>query len=122
MALPTISAEDVSRAVLLPETAKKWAAGSVLTMSDNQRELLLSPATRDSVDVTAADTAALDLNVDIVVTKGLGVELVLVEFGPAVRALDLEARELFWVRHFWSLFSVNVWEGCLWNGKLAKPI
>ncbi len=61
--------------------------------------MLLAPSAGDGVDVTAADTAALDLDVDVVVAEGLGLELVLVEFQPRVRSIDLEAGELLWVRH-----------------------
>ena len=68
-------------------------------MSDGQRVLLLAPAAIERVDVAAADTAALDLDVDIIVAKRLGLELVLVEFEPGVGPVDLEASELVGVRH-----------------------
>jgi hypothetical protein len=71
-----------------------------LTVTDSQREVLLAPSTTDGVNVTTADTAALNLDVDVVVAKGLRVELILMEIEPSVRAIDLEAGELLWVRHF----------------------
>ncbi len=37
-------------------------------------------------------TAALDLHINIVVTKGLGLELVLVELEPGIRSINLESR------------------------------
>jgi hypothetical protein len=39
----------------------------LLTVSDAQGELLVSPSTADGVHITAADTAGLDLDVDICV-------------------------------------------------------
>jgi hypothetical protein len=51
------------------------------------------------VDIAAADTAGLDLDVDVVVAKRPRLELVLVEFGPGVRSIDLEAGELVGIRH-----------------------
>lgn len=69
------------------------------TVSDSKGELLLAPSTRDGVQVAAADAAGLDLDVDVVVAKGLGVKLVLVELIPRLGAVDLEARELVGIRH-----------------------
>ena len=72
------------------------------TVSNSKRELLLAPTATDCVDIATADTAALDLDIDVVVTKRLGLELVLVELGPGLGAVDLEAGELFGdgVRHY----------------------
>ena len=68
-------------------------------MANGQGKMLLAPATIDSVNIAATDAAGLDLNVDIKVAKRLGLELVFVELGPGLGALDLEAGELFGVRH-----------------------
>ena len=68
-------------------------------MTDSQWPELLAPAARKSVDITAADAAALNLDINIVVAERLGLELVLVELGPAVWSIDLETSELLWVRH-----------------------
>jgi hypothetical protein len=51
------------------------------------------------VHIAAADAAALDLNVDVVVAKRLGLELVLVEVEPGLGSVDLEPGELFRIRH-----------------------
>jgi len=48
------------------------------------REFLFTPATTDGVDVTGADTAGCDLDVDIVVTEGLGLEFIFVEFSVCI--------------------------------------
>jgi hypothetical protein len=68
-------------------------------VTDGKGEVLLAPSSGDGVDITAADTATLNLHIDVVVTERLGLELVLVEFQPCVRSIDLEAAELLWVRH-----------------------
>ena len=51
-------------------------------MSNSKRELLLAPTAADGVDIATADTTALDLDIDVVVTEGLGLEFVLVELRP----------------------------------------
>lgn len=63
-------------------------------MADGQRVGLSTPITLDGVDVTGANTAALDLDIDIIVFKRLGVKLLLLEVLPGLRAVDLEAGEL----------------------------
>jgi hypothetical protein len=68
-------------------------------VANGKREVLLAPASADGVDVTAADTAALDLDIDIVVTERLGLELVLVEFEPGLGPINLESGELLGVGH-----------------------
>ena len=68
-------------------------------MPYSKRKVLLSPASTDGVYITAADTAALNLDVDIVVTEGLRLELILVELEPGLRSVDLEPSELLGVRH-----------------------
>ena len=51
-------------------------ADDLMTNAEGKRDL--APATSDAVDIGAADTAALDLDVDVVVFEGLGLELVVV--------------------------------------------
>ena len=85
-------------------------------MTDTEREVLCSPSTGDSVDITAADPASLDLHVNIVVAELLERELpnvsflsqftcssdayrALVESGPGVGGVDLETSRCLWVRH-----------------------
>jgi hypothetical protein len=69
-----------------------------LTVADSQGVGLRTPVTTDGVDIAGADTAALDLDVNVVVAEGLGVELLLVELLPGLGAVDLEAAELLGVR------------------------
>lgn len=49
-----------------------WADANAidsLTVTNGERERLRTPSTSDSVDVTAADTAGDDFDIDIVVGK-----------------------------------------------------
>jgi hypothetical protein len=68
-------------------------------VTDSEGEVLLAPSSGDGVHIATADTAALNLDIDVVVAKRLGLELVLVEFEPCVRTIDLEAGELLGIRH-----------------------
>lgn len=68
-------------------------------VADGQGEVLVAPASGDRVDVAAADAARLDLDLYIIVAKGLHVKLVLVELGPGVGRLDLETGILVVLRH-----------------------
>lgn len=63
-------------------------------MADGEGVGLSTPVTLDGVDITGANTAALDLDIDIIVSKRLGVKLLLLEVLPGLRAIDLEAGEL----------------------------
>jgi hypothetical protein len=47
-------------------------------VTDAEGERDLAPAASDAVDIGAADTTALDLDVDVVFFKGLGFELIVV--------------------------------------------
>lgn len=69
-------------------------------MADRERELLRAPTAGDGVDVAGAHTAALDLDLHVVVTERLRVEFVLVELCPGVRRLNLETLVLIEFRHF----------------------
>ena len=42
----------------------------------------------------------MDLDVNIIISKWLGLELILVEFSPSLRTGHLEASECFWIWHF----------------------
>lgn len=68
-------------------------------MPNGQREVLLSPAAANGVDIAPAYTTALDLDINIVVAERLWLELVLVEFEPGLGPVDLETSELLGVRH-----------------------
>lgn len=68
-------------------------------MAYTQRKLLISPATRNCMNVGAADSASLNLDINIVVPKRLGRVFVFVEFSPRFRTIDLEACESFRVNH-----------------------
>lgn len=68
-------------------------------MSHRQREMLGSPTARDGVDVGTTDAASDDLDVDIVVVKGLQLEGTLVELRPRLGAVDLESFGFVGVRH-----------------------
>ena len=69
-------------------------------MADSKGEVGLAPTTIDGVDVTAANTAALNLDLDIEVAEGLRIELVLVESLVGLGRFHLEALELVVLRHF----------------------
>jgi type IV secretory pathway TrbD component len=75
------------------------------TVSNSQREMLLAPASADCVDIAGAHAAALDFDVNIVIAKRLGLELILVEFEPCLRSLDLESSEFVRVRHGGGMLS-----------------
>ena len=70
-----------------------------LTVSNCQGKLLLSPTAVDGVNITSADTASFNLDVDIVVAERLRLELVLVKVEPGVRSVDLEPGKRLWVWH-----------------------
>jgi len=70
------------------------------TVSNGEGEMLWAPTTTDGVYVAATNAAALNLDVDIVVPKGLGLEFILVKVGPGLGPVDLEARELVGIGHF----------------------
>lgn len=72
-------------------------------VSHAQREVLLAPATGDGVNIRAADTTGLNLDIDVVVAKWLWLVLILVEGGPGVSGLNLEAGEGLWINHFCSI-------------------
>lgn len=68
-------------------------------VTDGQRVGAFTPVAADGVTVAGADAAALDLDVDVVVAKGTGLEGVLFKVGPSLGAGGLEALELFRERH-----------------------
>jgi len=69
-------------------------------VSNTQWEMLLSPSTADSVQITGANTTSLDLNINIEIAKWLWSQLIQLEIGPVLRILNLEALESVWVNHF----------------------
>lgn len=87
-------------------------------VTNAQRERSLAPASSDRVHVGAADTAALNGNVNVTVLKGLELELdwrsamqlgakveksgrylLLLEVGPFLLVADHKALGSLWVRH-----------------------
>jgi hypothetical protein len=71
-----------------------------ITMTNAEREVLLSPATADCMNIRGAHPASFNLDVNIIITKWFWLELVLMEFGPCLRPIDLEARECIWIDHY----------------------
>lgn len=68
-------------------------------MANSEGEVLVTPTATHSVNITTTNTASFDLDLYIVVTKRLHIELVLVELGPGFRRIDLEAGVLIVFRH-----------------------
>jgi hypothetical protein len=69
-------------------------------MPNTKREMLLSPPSRNSMQITRTNPTRLDLNINIVIAKRLRLEVVQLELGPVLRVLDLEALERVRVNHF----------------------
>jgi hypothetical protein len=57
------------------------------------------------MQITRTNPTSLNLNINIIITKRLGLELIELEIGPVLRILDLEASERIWVNHFASINS-----------------
>lgn len=72
---------------------------AVHTVTNTEGEMLLAPSSAHSVQITGAHTTSLDLNIDVMVSKGLWGELILMELSPLRRILDLKAHKLFWGAH-----------------------
>lgn len=64
-------------------------------VADGERVWAATPIAANGVQVTGADTAALNLDVDVVVAKGPGIPRVLFKLLPFLGTGSLEARELF---------------------------
>lgn len=81
-------------------------------VADSERVGAVTPVAADGVTVTGADTAAFDLDVDIVLAKGTRLEGVLLEVGPVLGAGGLEALELVGDRHDEYVWGIeNMGEG-----------
>lgn len=63
-------------------------------------KMLLSPSSGNSMQITGANPTRLNLDINIVVAKRLGLELIEVELRPLLRVFDLEAFERIWINHF----------------------
>lgn len=59
-----------------------------------------SPVAAERVDIARADTAAFDLDFNVLIVERFGIELLLVKIVPGFGAVGLEAGELLRVRHF----------------------
>src|SRR4051794_32126069 len=73
-----------------------------------ERALELAPPAGDGVHVGAADAAALDLDVNVGLSKGLGLEFTSLEFVPCLGRVDGEALKGVWVAHFRCLSGKSV--------------
>ena len=69
-------------------------------MANTEWEVLLSPPSRNGMQITRANTARLNLDIDIVVAEWLRLELVEVKLGPFLRVFNLEAFERVRINHF----------------------
>lgn len=58
------------------------------------------------MNIRSADTTGMDLDVYIVISKWLGLKLILMEFGPGLGIGYLKAGESLWVWHYG--FSSNL--------------
>ena len=68
--------------------------GPELTVTNAEREMLLSPTSTNCVQIRGANSTCLDLDIDIIISKWLWNELVLVELCPFLWIEDLEPDEL----------------------------
>jgi hypothetical protein len=68
-------------------------------VANSKRVRAFTPVSADGMAITGANTAALDLDVYIVLAKGTGLKRVLLEVGPVLGAGGLEALELIGDRH-----------------------
>jgi len=68
-------------------------------MTNTQWEMLLSPSSTDCMKITGAHTACFNLDVNVVITEWLGLEIIQVEFGPFLWVLNLETFERIGVNH-----------------------
>jgi len=69
-------------------------------MTNAEGEVLPSPATADCMNIACANSTRFNLDINVIITKRLWLELVFVEFGPCLRPIDLEARECIWINHY----------------------
>jgi hypothetical protein len=66
-------------------------------VTDGERVRAVTPVTVDLVHVTGADTAALNLDINVLLVEGTGSKVILLEVGPVLKTGGLEARELLGV-------------------------
>ena len=69
-------------------------------VADAEGSLEIAPAARHGVHIGAAHAAGINFDVDIVILKGLGLELSLVELVPCLGPVDAETGEGIGVSHF----------------------
>jgi len=68
-------------------------------VADAKRAIELTPAASDGVYIRAANTTALDFDIDVMVLERLGLELGFVVFGPSLGRVNDEALKSVWVTH-----------------------
>jgi len=68
-------------------------------MADAQWEMLLSPPSTYCVEIASANTASLDLNINIIIAKRFWLKLIEVELSPVLWVLNLKALESIWINH-----------------------
>lgn len=68
-------------------------------MANTEWEVLLSPPSRNGMQITRANTARLNLDIDIVVAEWLRLELIEVKLRPFLRVFNLETFERVWIAH-----------------------
>jgi hypothetical protein len=68
-------------------------------MTDAQWEMLLSPSSTYCVEIASANTASLDLNINIIIAKRFWLKLIEVELSPVLWVLNLKALECIWINH-----------------------
>jgi len=69
-------------------------------MTNTKRKFLLPPPSTNGMQITTTNTTSLDLNIDIIITKRLGLHLIEVEFGTFCWILNLETLPGIGVDHF----------------------
>jgi hypothetical protein len=61
--------------------------------------MLLSPSSTYCVEIASANTASLDLNINIIIAKRVGLKLIEVELSPVLWVLNLKALDGIRINH-----------------------
>jgi hypothetical protein len=68
-------------------------------MANSKGKVFLPPPTIDSMNITTADTTALDLNLDVALSKWFGIKFSPMECGVTCGRIDLETLVLIVLRN-----------------------